>query len=107
LRQAEIATADRTRNPVAPAFASTIAAGEPRRKEALMLTRNLWHKSLTDEVIFEACERRQTSLDNPGFCLICGNESDGCEPDARNYTCEACGAEQVFGSDELLMEIAL
>ena len=72
-----------------------------------MLERSLWHKSLTDDVIAEAVERRITTLDNPGFCLICGNEQDGCEPDARNYECEACGAEQVFGADELLLGAAL
>jgi hypothetical protein len=71
-----------------------------------MLDRKLWHKSLTDDVIMDACDRRLSSLDNPGFCLICGLEADGCEPDAQNYQCESCGAEQVFGCEELMMEIA-
>jgi hypothetical protein len=70
-----------------------------------MIPREKWHPSVTDEVILAACERRQTSLDDPGFCLKCGNEQGGCEPDARRYRCEACGAAQVFGSEELLMEI--
>lgn len=47
-----------------------------------------------------------SSLDNPGFCLMCGNEAGGCEPDAREYRCEACDAGQVFGAEELLMVIA-
>jgi hypothetical protein len=46
------------------------------------------------------------SLDNPGFCLICGEDAEGVEPDACNYTCESCGAEQVFGAQELLLYIA-
>jgi hypothetical protein len=71
-----------------------------------MINRSLWHKNLTDEVIVDAVERRLTSLDNPGFCLICGAEHDGCEPDAENYTCASCGAEQVFGADLLLISIA-
>jgi hypothetical protein len=71
-----------------------------------MIARKLWHKSITDDVVMAACERRNMTLDNPGFCLICGNEAEGVEPDAQNYKCEACGAEEVFGSDELLMEIA-
>ena len=71
-----------------------------------MLNRTLWHKSLTDDVIADACERRMLTLDNPGFCLICGNESEGVEPDARNYECESCGAEQVFGAEELMLMIA-
>jgi hypothetical protein len=71
-----------------------------------MLQRKLWHKSLTDDVIMEACERHAVSLDNPGFCLICGNEAEGVEPDTRNYVCDSCGAPQVFGADELLISIA-
>lgn len=60
-------------------------------------------KGLTIAKIVDACERRNTTLDNPGFCLACGNEQEGCEPDARNYECESCGEKQVYGSDELLM----
>lgn len=71
-----------------------------------MLNRKEWHKSLTPDVIMDACERRMTTLENPGFCLSCGNEQGGCEPDARNYRCESCGAAQVFGCEELLMEMA-
>jgi len=37
-----------------------------------------------------------------GFCLACGNEQGGCEPDARRYECEACGEKQVFGPHEIL-----
>lgn len=40
---------------------------------------------------------------NPGYCLACGEEADGCEPDARNYTCEACGKKEVFGLEECLV----
>lgn len=68
----------------------------------MMLDRKHWHPSITAERVVEAVERRMTTLDNPGFCLVCGDEATSVEPDARNYTCEACGAEQVFGSDELL-----
>jgi hypothetical protein len=71
-----------------------------------MLARNLWHKSITDAAVLDACERSNTTLDDPGFCLICGNEAGGVEPDAQNYKCEACGAELVLGCEELLMEIA-
>ena len=38
-----------------------------------------------------------------GFCLACGFEQDGCEPDARNYRCEDCGERQVFGAEEILV----
>jgi len=70
-----------------------------------MLARKHWHRTLTDEVILEACQRRLSSLDNPGFCLMCGAEG-ACEPDAENYECEACGARQVFGAEALLIVIA-
>jgi predicted RNA-binding Zn-ribbon protein involved in translation (DUF1610 family) len=62
---------------------------------------------LTAEVIIEMVERRRSSLDDPGFCMACGAEPDGIEPDARNYECEACGEKQVFGCEELLLRIAI
>lgn len=38
-----------------------------------------------------------------GFCLGCGDEADGVEPDARKYQCEGCGAHRVYGAEELLL----
>ena len=38
-----------------------------------------------------------------GFCLACGDEASGVEPDAREYECESCGARKVYGAEELLM----
>ena len=38
-----------------------------------------------------------------GACRHCGEVQDGCEPDARNYTCEACGMAEVFGFEELVV----
>jgi hypothetical protein len=38
-----------------------------------------------------------------GFCLSCGEWTEGVEPDARNYECESCGARRVFGAEELLL----
>ena len=40
--------------------------------------------------------------DQAGFCLACGNMQFNCEPDARNYKCEACGERRVFGAAELV-----
>jgi len=40
--------------------------------------------------------------DQAGFCLACGNMQFNCEPDARNYRCEACGEKRVFGAAELV-----
>ena len=38
-----------------------------------------------------------------GFCLACGNVQDYCEPDAKNYKCEDCGAPKVNGAAELAL----
>jgi len=42
-----------------------------------------------------------------GYCIECGGERDSCEPDARNYSCEDCGKNTVFGVPELLLMGAL
>jgi hypothetical protein len=44
--------------------------------------------------------------DNLGICLACGEEQGGCEPDAREYECESCGARKVYGAEELLIRFA-
>jgi len=38
-----------------------------------------------------------------GFCVACGAEQGGCEPDARNDECENCGHHSVFDAEELLI----
>jgi hypothetical protein len=58
------------------------------------------------ERVTEAVERQFTSLDNPGFCLSCGADAEGCEPDAQQYECESCGAAAVYGAEEILIAIA-
>ena len=64
------------------------------------------HPSITAERVHDACRARMTTLANPGFCVACGAEAEGVEPDAREYECEACGELAVYGADELLFEIA-
>lgn len=61
------------------------------------------HPSLTVDRVQEAHQRQMTTLDNPGFCLNCGEEQGGCEPDAREYRCEHCGKHQVYGAEEILL----
>jgi hypothetical protein len=62
---------------------------------------------VTEEAIAAAAERGMTELDNPGFCIACGAEAEGVEPDARKYKCESCGRNCVYGAEELLLRIAL
>lgn len=49
------------------------------------------------EVIEDAIEG------NTGFCLSCGAEEYGCEPDARGYECSSCGKKNVYGAEEILI----
>jgi hypothetical protein len=58
---------------------------------------------VTIEQVMEAIE----SGEYAGFCLACGEQADGVEPDARNYLCESCGQRKVFGAEELLISMAL
>jgi len=56
---------------------------------------------LTLEQILEAAEGDEYI----GFCLACGDEAYGVEPDARRYECESCGENKVYGAEELLMMV--
>lgn len=64
------------------------------------------HESITQDRVLDAVQREMETLDNPGFCLACGNEQEGCEPDAREYECEVCGEHQVYGAAEIMLHMA-
>jgi hypothetical protein len=66
------------------------------------MRRRDWHPSITERIM-EAVDRSMLTLDNPGFCLACGEEATGCEPDARKYLSENCGAREVYRAEELLL----
>lgn len=70
------------------------------------MARSPIHQSITRDRVMDAVERHNTTLDNPGFCLACGEEVEGVEPDARRYKCEMCGESRVYGAEEVLMMIA-
>jgi hypothetical protein len=38
-----------------------------------------------------------------GFCLECGADCEGIEPDARKYHCQECHANRVYGIEELML----
>ena len=49
------------------------------------------------------CNEDEVSDGTLGFCLACGSETSGVEPDARRYKCENCSAEKVYGIEELFV----
>lgn len=48
-------------------------------------------------------EDELAELDTTGFCVACGAEVLGVEPDARRYACEGCGEQMVYGVEELVL----
>lgn len=50
------------------------------------------------EAVIEAVQRD----DGTGFCVACGEEAYGVEPDAERYECESCGKRAVYGAEQLL-----
>jgi hypothetical protein len=38
-----------------------------------------------------------------GFCIACGAMQESCEPDAREYRCDGCSANHVYGAEELMV----
>jgi hypothetical protein len=57
---------------------------------------------LTLQQVIEAVEADEYI----GFCIHCGEEHYGIEPDARRYECEVCGKAGVYGAEELLLMLA-
>jgi hypothetical protein len=55
-------------------------------------------RTITLEQYIEAEDLQQ------GICQSCGAIREGCEPDARNYICDDCGAKRVLGPHWWMME---
>lgn len=45
-----------------------------------------------------AHQDNEFGLGTAGFCVKCGAEQSGVEPDARNYKCDECGSKSVMGT---------
>ena len=60
------------------------------------------HPSITEDRVVEGTKAEMFGLENPGICVACGADADGCEPDARGYKCEECQQRAVYGCAELL-----
>jgi len=65
------------------------------------------HPSITNNRVTEAVSNSMFGLENPGFCLACGADHDGCEPDAEGYECYECGKHEVMGAEQVLLTIAV
>ena len=61
------------------------------------------HKSITFERVEAAVIEQMFGMGHPGFCLECGADHDGCEPDAHGYECYECGEMAVSGAAEVMM----
>lgn len=62
------------------------------------------HASITGDRIADAIQDQcDMTLHNAGFCVACGKDANGCDPDARGYYCKECGAPCVYAVNELLM----
>ena len=64
------------------------------------------HNSVTLDRVMPLAEASMFGVENPGICVHCGADRDGCEPDARQYPCDACGEFAVYGAEELLITLA-
>jgi hypothetical protein len=48
-------------------------------------------------------ELKEHMNDYDGFCLSCGEWSDGgVEPDAENYECEHCASKRLCGAEQIV-----
>ena len=87
------------KTPQADALPGMTPLGLKPAKKAVM------HPSITAERVTAAVEESMCGLDNPGFCIACGEDAEGVEPDARKYECECCGKRAVYGAEELLFYV--
>lgn len=58
---------------------------------------------INSDELLAAAEESTFGMGNTGFCTACGESQEGCEADARNYPCDACGKAKVFGAMELII----
>ena len=61
------------------------------------------HESVTLDRVQEAVRDSLYDTSNPGFCIACGDDVEGVEPDAHQYKCECCDKNTVYGAEELLI----
>jgi hypothetical protein len=73
-----------------------------RFEEVMRDKQNKGRKPLTITLTAEEYQRLRD--EDCGVCLACGEIIDcGVEPDARNYHCDSCGKDRVFGIEEAML----
>jgi hypothetical protein len=70
--------------------------------ESVTITDKVGHK-LVVPVLDEEAMHDMMMDHGAGWCIGCGEEACGVEPDARKYKCESCGERTVYGLEELFM----
>lgn len=60
-------------------------------------------KQTHSEMIYNMAVNQEFGLGSDGICINCNNVQGGCEADAKEYTCEACGENKVYGATELVL----
>lgn len=60
------------------------------------------HPSITHERLMAAVEESMVGMNDDGFCVACGADAMGVEPDAELYECSECGERAVYGAEQLL-----
>ena len=53
----------------------------------------------TLDAVIQACEDDR----NTGFCIECGEEAYGCEPDMQREKCHSCGSYDVYGGEQIII----
>lgn len=61
------------------------------------------HKSVTLDRLIELARSNFADCTNIGVCLACGEDAPSVEPDAAKYKCDMCGANEVYGVEEVMM----
>ncbi len=66
-------------------------------------TGKIFLRDLTMKIPFDTLKVALEQDDNIGFCLGCGADYYGIEPDGAAGECEECGALEVYGAEEILI----
>lgn len=58
---------------------------------------------MSSKIHFTLEEYEELEESMAGACIACGAWRNCCEPDAREYPCDECGRNTVYGAGELVL----